>query len=320
VDALIPFAKEAAVISAVLPLLRDDEETRLSAIDLLGYNADRRTVGAALFPLLSDPEDAIRERVVSSLTHSASDPQVIEVLLKALATEGSWRVRYRAVRALKPVAGQRIVREALIAALGHEEPIVVDEIVAALNSQPRNVVVRDAFIERLGVPDLRICVRLAGGLEAYISDPGVERALHEQLTIYDNLKQRRTLTGDEEAVRRSAARVLGKAGYDPMAWRVVRDDFDAGGYEWRVRGAQSVGLMVRQNAVRDALRPLLTSYETPPWVRKDAAIALAPAEPDPWMVQPLGALIDEADVEAAEAAYTTLLTWATGTTELSALA
>ena len=225
-------------------------------------------------------------------------------------------MRYRAVRALKPVAGQEIVREALSAALGHEEPFVVDEIVAALNSQPQSKVVRDAFIERLGVPDLRICVRLAGGLEAYISDPEVQRALHEQLTIYDNLKQQRALTGDEEAVRRSAARVLGKAGYDPRAWRVVRDDFDAGGYEWRARGAQSVGLMVSEPAVRDALRPLLTSYETPPWVRKDAAIALAPAVPDPWMVQPLGALMDEPDVEAAEAAYKTLLTWATGVSEM----
>jgi HEAT repeat protein len=320
VDALIPFARDEAVISAVLPLLGDDALVKFSAIDLLGYGADHRSVGVALFPLLSTREDAIRERVVKALARSASGPHVVEALLRVLETDVFWRARLWAVRALKPVAGQDIVREALIAALGHEEPLVIDEIVAALNSQLPNVVVKDEFVKGLAASDLRICVRLVGGLEPYVSDPEVRVALHELLTNYENMKQQRVLTGDEEAVRRAAARVLGKAGYDPLAWRVVQDDLDAGHGGLCAAGARSVGLMVREPAVRDSLRPLLTDYANPHWVRKDAAIALAPAVPDPWLVQPLGVIVDEPDVEAAEAAYKTLLIWATGVSERAALA
>ena len=52
-----------------------------------------------------------------------------------------------------------------------------------------------------------------------------------------------------------------------------------------------------------------TDYGQVSWLRKEAALALSPASPDPWKVTPLGALLDERDVEAAEAAYATLSKW-----------
>lgn len=342
---------EPEVVHALLPLLKDPEpRVRLQALGVLGRSATVHGVAGAaeaLLALLDDTDNDTREQTVRALAlrtnqaaggadgvatsavdgRAAVEPAIWarmrDALLSRAKGDSFWRVRLWAIEGLRFVVDEESVRNMLHGALNDANQHVSDRAAEVLATQTVGVGeagLWESLLERLQSSEWRVQQDAIAALGGQVTAPDAQEVLRKLLSAYEEVRRTRTLTGDEWRLRLRLAWALAQSGYDPLAWQPLREQLISGEHSNQQGAAQAAAPMAKNPVVRDALRPLLTDNGALGYVQEAAAHALKYAVPDAWMVPPLGALLEGPYAEAAEAAYTTLLQWATGNPTLRTLA